>query len=69
MTETVTLTERQLEVLRMFAEGYSYKDIADELKVSPGTIQVVRTAIVEKLAATNIIHAVVKAIKLGIITP
>jgi len=67
MTNTVTLTERQLQVLKMFAEGYSYKDIAEELNVSPSTVQVVRGAIEEKLTATNITHAVAKAIKLGVL--
>lgn len=65
MTNTVRLTERQAQVLKLFAEGYSYLDMAEELNVSSGTIQVVKNAIVEKLAATNITHAVVKAIKLG----
>ncbi len=67
MTNTVTLTERQLQVLKLFAEGYSYKDIAEELHVSPTTVQAVKTAIIEKLAATNVTHAVAKAIKLGVL--
>lgn len=67
MPDSVTLTDRQLQVLKMFAEGYSYQDIAEELQVSPSSIQGARTAIVEKLAAANITHAVVKAIKLGVL--
>jgi len=67
MTNVVTFTERQVQVLKMFSEGYLYKDIATELHVSPATVQAVRSAIIEKLAATNITHAVVKAIKLGVL--
>ena len=65
MTNTVKLADRQLQVLKLFAEGYSYKDIAGELNVSSSTVQAVKSAIIEKLAATNITHAVAKAVKLG----
>ena len=67
MTNTVTLTDRQLQVLKLTAEGYSYKDMAEEMKVSPSSVNAIRSAIIEKLAATNITHAVVKAIKLGVL--
>ena len=67
MTNTVTLTDRQLQVLKLTAEGYSYKDMAEKMKVSPSNVNAIRSAIIEKLAATNITHAVVKAIKLGVL--
>ncbi len=67
MTNSVELTERQLQVLRMFAEGYSYKDISNELNVSPTAIQAVKSGIIAKLAAINITHAVAKAIKTGVL--
>ncbi len=67
MTEKVTLTDHQLQILKMFAEGYSYQDIAKELDVSPSSVQAVKTAIVNKLAATNTTHAIVKAVKLGVL--
>lgn len=67
MTTAVMLADRQLQVLKLFAEGYSYKDIAGELNVSSSTVQAVKNAIIHKLAATNITHAVVKAIKLGVL--
>jgi len=69
MINTVMLNERQVQVLQLFSEGYSYKDIAEELNISPATVRAVRAAIIGKLAATNITHAVVKAIKLGVLDP
>ncbi len=44
-----SLTMREKEVLRLIAEGKSYKDIADFLKISPYTVVRHRTNIMEKL--------------------
>jgi two-component system response regulator NreC len=44
-----TLTPREKEILRLLAEGYSNKEIADKLVVSPSTIHSHRTNLMQKL--------------------
>lgn len=43
------LTQREKEILRMLAEGYSSKEIADALVVSPSTVHSHRTNLMRKL--------------------
>jgi RNA polymerase sigma factor (sigma-70 family) len=60
------LTDREKEVLQMLAEGKSNKDIAQELNVSPYTIETHRNRLMQKLnlhSATDIVlYAVRKKI-------
>jgi two-component system, NarL family, response regulator NreC len=60
------LTDREKEVLQMLAEGKSNKDIAQELNVSPYTIETHRNRLMQKLnlhsAADIILYAVRKKI-------
>lgn len=44
-----SLTPREKEILRLLAEGYSNKEIADKLVVSPSTIHSHRTNLMQKL--------------------
>ncbi len=43
------LTQREREILKLIAEGYSTKDIADQLVVSPSTVHSHRTNLMQKL--------------------
>ena len=43
------LTERQLEVLRLFGEGHSTQEVANRLKLGAKTIETHRLHIKEKL--------------------
>lgn len=43
------LTQREREILKLIAEGYSTKDIAEQLVVSPSTIHSHRTNLMQKL--------------------
>ncbi len=43
------LTSREVEILQMIADGYSNKDIAEELVISPSTVHTHRTNIMQKL--------------------
>ncbi|MFI6740447.1 response regulator transcription factor [Nonomuraea sp. NPDC050451] len=52
------LTERELDVLRRFAEGTELEEIARQLFLSLGTVRNYLTAIVTKLNARNRLHAV-----------
>ncbi|MFC6879528.1 MULTISPECIES: response regulator transcription factor [Actinomadura] len=52
------LSDRELEVLRLAAEGIESDEIAARLNLSPGTVRNYLTAIVAKLGARNRLHAV-----------
>ena len=55
------LTPRMMDVLRAAACGANVVETAGELHVSPGTVSSVRAAILVRLGARNIVHAVTLA--------
>lgn len=61
------LTKRELEVLRLSAEGLTVKDIAEKLCISDRTVGNHRTHIFEKMDVKNISEMINKASKYGII--
>jgi DNA-binding NarL/FixJ family response regulator len=61
------LTERELEVLRAVATGKSNKLIAAELAISEGTVKTHMKSILPKLDASDRTHAVMIALKRGIL--
>ena len=61
------LTQRELEVLQLVAEGMSNKAIAYELGISDHTVKFHVTAIMNKLSAQSRTQAVVRATRLGLI--
>jgi DNA-binding NarL/FixJ family response regulator len=61
------LTERELEVLRLVAEGLANKAIAARLSVSEHTIKFHLNAVLRKLGAQSRTDAVVRATRLGLI--
>lgn len=60
------LSSREMEVLHCIAEGKLQKEVADELKISPKTIETHIRHIYEKLQVQNAPAAVAKAYKFGI---
>jgi len=62
-----SLTPREQEVLRLLAEGYSNKEIAEILCISPKTVENHRTNIMKKLNLHSFIDLVKYAVKLGLI--
>jgi DNA-binding NarL/FixJ family response regulator len=62
-----TLTERELEVLRGVGGGLSNKQIAQQLTISEGTVKAHMKSILPKLGARDRTHAVMIAVKRGII--
>jgi DNA-binding NarL/FixJ family response regulator len=62
-----SLTVRELDVLRSIAMGKSNKIIADDLGLSVHTVQGHVQSILSKLGANDRTHAVVMALKRGII--
>ncbi len=61
------LSEREMEVLRLVAEGASNKDIAARLFLAEGTVKNHVTNILGKLGVTSRLHAVNKARELGLL--
>jgi len=64
--EPPRFTTRQLDVLRLLAEGRSTKDIARTLELGPGTVKIHLAAIFRTLNAHNRTEAVVLASKLNL---
>ena len=62
-----SLTPRELEVLRLLAEGKTNKAIAQELAVSSHTVKFHVTSLMGKLNAQSRTEAVVRATRLGLI--
>ncbi len=61
------LTVRECEVLRLIAQGYGNKSIAAELSISLSTVKVHIRNLYRKLGVEDRAHAIIKAIKEGII--
>ncbi len=62
------LSERELEVLRLAAKGISNKDIAEQLFLSPRTVQVHLGNIFSKLGVASRTEAVLYGLKRGLLT-
>ncbi len=64
-TETLhaSLSERELQTLLKIASGKRLSDIADELMLSPKTVSVYRSRLLEKLKLTNNAELTVYAIR------
>ena len=62
------LTRRQLQILKLMAQGMQNKDIATELDTLEGTVKVHVRNILQKLGVNNRTHAVVKAIRTGLVS-
>jgi len=63
------LTERELEVLRLAAHGYTNKAIGVQLSISDRTVQGHLAKIFGKLHAASRTEAVMRAVSQGIIPP
>lgn len=57
------LTPREMEVLKLVAEGYTNQEIADQFVVSIKTVQAHRASVMEKLGLQNISHLVRFAVR------
>jgi DNA-binding NarL/FixJ family response regulator len=61
------LTDRELEVLRLLAGGYSNREIAKAFGLAEGTVKNHMSSILSKLGVRDRIRAVLKAVDLGLI--
>jgi len=62
------LTDREREVLKLLAEGYTAREIADMLVVSPKTVEWYRTSLMDKLNIHNKADLIKFAIRKRVIT-
>lgn len=62
---SVTLSEREIEILRLVAEGHSNQDVSRKVSLSENTVKYHIKNILQKLNAHNRIEAVTIAIRKG----
>ena len=67
-TKPQELSEREMEVLKMAAQGFSNRDIADKLFLSRRTVQAHLANIFHKLDVGSRTEAVIKALRSGWVT-
>jgi len=67
--EAIPLSERELEVLRLMAKGWSNREIAKELSISEGTVKNHVTNIYTKLEMHSRAEAVAWAWQQGLAKP
>ena len=63
------LTQRQVEILKLIAQGRASKEIAFELGLSPKTVDVHRARIMERLRLNDIASLTLYAVRKGLIKP
>jgi LuxR family transcriptional regulator, maltose regulon positive regulatory protein len=66
-TPSVILSEREQEVLQLVAVGYSTRQIADRLVISPGTVKTHLNHVYEKLNAHSRTQALARARELNLL--
>ena len=62
------LTERETEILRFMAGGYSNREIAGALRLAEGTVKNHISSILSKLGVRDRTRAVLKAVELGYVS-
>lgn len=62
-SETVKLTKRELEVLKLISMGHSNQEISGLLNISQRTVERHRTSLLEKTGSRNSISLIVYALK------
>jgi DNA-binding NarL/FixJ family response regulator len=67
-TSWETLTQREREILKLIAEGYKNKEIADDLCISVKTVEKHRANLMEKLNLHNVQALTAFAIEKGLVS-
>src|SRR6185295_386217 len=68
-TPSVALTERELEVTRLLAEGKSNKEVATALSITTRTVETHRANIMRKLEINSIVDLVHYAVRNKLVNP
>lgn len=67
--EPVNISDRELEVITLIAEGYTNNEIAEKLFLSPHTVNTHRKNILQKLGVNNTAAIVMYAVKTRLVSP
>ena len=60
-------SEREIDILKAMARGYTSKEIAEQLFISENTVEAHRKRLFHKLGARNVANLIYKAIEQGYI--
>lgn len=66
---TEVLSERELQVLKLVAEGFSSREIAEQILVGTKTVETYRGRFAEKLGLTSRADIVRYALEIGLLSP
>ena len=67
--ESASLTDREIEVIRLAAKGFTNKAIGMQLQISDRTVQGHLAKVYDKLQAGSRTEAVMRAVALGLVPP
>ena len=67
--EPISLSEREQEVIKMIAEGYTNAQIAEKIFLSNHTVNTHRKNIMRKLGVNNTAGIVMYAVKTQLVSP
>jgi len=67
--EPVNISEREIEIITLIAEGYTNVEIAEKLFLSPHTVNTHRKNILQKLGVNNTAAIVMYAVKTQLVSP
>src|SRR4029079_8731683 len=67
--EGLNISDREMEIIKLIAEGLSNKEVADKLFLSTHTVTTHRKNIMNKLGVNNTAGLVLFAIRNNIVTP
>jgi DNA-binding NarL/FixJ family response regulator len=65
--DTVNLTKREVEIIKLIADGLTSQQMADRLFISPRTVETHRANVMKKLTVKNAIELVKKAQQLKLL--
>jgi len=65
--EEIHLTQREREIIKLIAEGLTSQQMADQLFISPRTVETHRANVMKKIGVKNAVELVKKAQQLEII--
>lgn len=63
------LTARELETLRWIAKGLNNNEIADQMKVSHGSVKAYVSQLCDKLGARDRVQVLIAGIQSGLVEP
>jgi DNA-binding NarL/FixJ family response regulator len=65
--DAVKLTRREIEIIRLIAEGFTSQQMADKLFISPRTVETHRANLMKKVGVKNAVELVKKAQQLDLL--